>query len=308
MATTNQLNGRDLLAVVGVILIWGTNFVAMKVGLRSFTPFQLGAARYLFGVLPLIFFVPRPRLHWKWLLLYGLVQGVGQFGLLFFSLRVGMTAALASVLMQTQIFFTALFSFLLLAEKPDRRLVLGMLLAALGLGCFALNYVAPEVGTGGATTVLGFALCLGAASMWALSNILVKLIQQHLPDFDVLGFLAWCSMVPVLPFVLMSLLVDPPPAPLNWPSATLEGWLAVAYLGWAATIFASSLWTNLLKRHGPNKVAPFSLGIPVVGLASGMLLLGEQITTWQWAGIALTVSAIACVVLPGRLSLPLPAR
>ena len=73
----STLSGRDLLAAGLIVLIWGTNFVAMKIGLRSFTPFQLGAARYLFAMLPLILLVRAPRLHWKWLLLYGVCQGVG---------------------------------------------------------------------------------------------------------------------------------------------------------------------------------------------------------------------------------------
>jgi O-acetylserine/cysteine efflux transporter len=127
-----HLSGRELLAAACIVFIWGTNFVAMKIGLRSFTPFQLGAARYVFATLPLILLVRAPRLPWKWLLLYGLFQGVGQFGLLFVSLRIGMTAALASVLMQTQLFYTALFSFIVLTEKPGKPLLAGLALAALG--------------------------------------------------------------------------------------------------------------------------------------------------------------------------------
>jgi O-acetylserine/cysteine efflux transporter len=295
------LSGRDLLAAACIVLIWGTNFVAMKIGLRSFTPFQMGAGRYLFGMLPLIFFVRPPKLHWKWIVTYGLFQGVGQFGLLFVSLQVGMTAALASVLMQTQMFFTAMFSFIVLAEKPGRPLIAGMLLAAGGLGCFALNYVAPETSAANATTVIGFALCLGGASMWAASNIIVRLAQRENPDFNVLSFLVWCSAVPVLPFWMLSLLLDAPGTRLQWSAVPWQGWLTLAYLGWVATVLAYSMWTNLLKRHGANTVAPFSLGVPVVGLTSGMALLGEHISAWQWAGIIMTVLALACVILGARV-------
>jgi len=125
--TNNSLTGRDLAAALGVIVIWGLNFVAMKFALHDFTPFQLGAARYTLAVLPLIFFIRAPRLHWKWVLMYGLFQGVGQFGLLFTALKVGMTAALASVLMQTQVFFSALFGFVLLHEKLSRPLIGGLI-------------------------------------------------------------------------------------------------------------------------------------------------------------------------------------
>ena len=108
-APAAALGPRDLLSALAVVVLWGLNFVVMKWGLRSFTPFQLGVMRYLFAALPLVLFVRPPRLHWRWVLMFGLMQGVGQFGFLFVGLKVGMTAALASVLMQTQVFFTALF-------------------------------------------------------------------------------------------------------------------------------------------------------------------------------------------------------
>lgn len=93
------MRARDLLAALAVVVLWGVNFVAMKWGLRSFTPFQLGALRYLCAALPLVLLVQAPRLHWRWVLLFGAFQGVGQFGFLFVALQMGMTAALASVLL-----------------------------------------------------------------------------------------------------------------------------------------------------------------------------------------------------------------
>ena len=56
------------------------------------------------------------------------------------------------------------------------------------------------------------------------------------------------------------------------------------------------MWTALLKKHQANRVAPFSLGVPVVGLTAGVWLLGETINGWQWAGIALVIAALACVM------------
>jgi O-acetylserine/cysteine efflux transporter len=295
-----RLTGRDFAGVLCIVLVWGSVFVAMKIALEGFTPLQLGAARYVVGVLPLVFFVAPPRLHWKWVLIYGLVQGVGQFGLLFISLRVGMSAALASVLMQTHIFFTAFFSLLVLAEKPGKPLVWGMLLAAAGLVCFGLNYAGPWAGAAGGTTLAGFALCLGAASMWGASNIIVRLAQRETPRFDTFGFVVWSSVVPIVPFVLLSLLLDPPEAKLAWLNASALSWLAVAYIGWAAAILAFTLWNGLIRRHGANRIAPFSLGMPIVGLTTGMLLLGERITTLQWAGIALTLAALGVVLSGSR--------
>jgi O-acetylserine/cysteine efflux transporter len=290
---------RDLAAALGVVLIWGTNFIAMKVALRELTPFQLGAGRYLFALLPLLLFVRPPKLAVKWLLLYGLCQGIGQFGLLFLSLRIGMSAALASVLLQTQVFFTALFGFALLGEKVSRALKGALFLAACGLACFAANYLDSGAATG--STPAGFLLCVAAAAMWAASNIVVRGAQRSTPQFDVVPFMVWTSLVPIVPFVLLSLAFDPPGTHWNWRAISWGAWASLAYLGWCATILAYALWTGLLKRHPANRVAPFSLGVPVIGIAAGMLVLGDVITGWQWAGTALLISALAAVVFGPRL-------
>ncbi len=297
-----EFSGRDLAALAVVIVLWGLNFVVMKFGLRDFTPFQLGAARYVFAVVPLIFFLKPPPIARKWLFLFGLFQGVGQFGLLFFALRVGMTAALASVLLQTQVFFTALFGLVLLNERASRAQQAGMVLAALGLGCFLLNYVQPASlsGAGGSTTLAGLLLTLCAAAMWAASNIVARRVQQTSADYSPMAFVVWSSSVAVLPFIALALAFDPPDIRWQWLQARTSSWLAVAYLGWVATIMGYTLWTGLLKRHPANRVAPFSLGVPVVGLTTGMLVLGETVTLWQWGGIALLAGALGCVMLGGR--------
>jgi O-acetylserine/cysteine efflux transporter len=67
-----------------------------------------------------------------------------------------------------------------------------------------------------------------------------------------------------------------------------------------ATILGYAMWTRLLKRHPVNRVAPFSLGVPVVGISAGMLVLGDTITGWQWAGIALIVLSLMCTMFGGR--------
>lgn len=296
---TARLSGRDLAAALAVVVIWGVNFVAMKFALRDFTPFQLGTARFVFAALPLVLFIRPPAVPWQWVVLYGLFQGVGQFGILFLALKVGMTAALASVLLQTQVFFTALFGFVLLQERASRPLQAGMVLAALGLSCFAWNYVSPGGATTGDTTVAGFLLTLGAAAMWSISNIVARHVQKAAGNYSATAFVLWSSLIAVPPFMALSFVFDPEALRWQWLQASVSSWLAVAYLGWMATLLGYSLWTSLLKRHPANRVSPFGLGVPIVGLAAGMLVLGEVITPWQWVGIAFMVAALACVMLGG---------
>jgi O-acetylserine/cysteine efflux transporter len=134
--------------------------------------------------------------------------------------------------------------------------------------------------------------------MWAASNIVARTAQTANADFSALGFVVWTSIIPILPFVGLSSVFDAPSARLNWFSANLISIGAAAYLGLLGSILAYTLWTRLLKRHTANRVAPFSLGVPVVGLAAGMWLLGEQVSRWQWAGIVFVIAALGFSFLP----------
>lgn len=297
---STAFTGRDLLAALGVVIIWGLNFVAMKLSLQDFTPMQLGAARYVFAALPLVLLVKRPAVPWRWVVLYGLVQGVGQFGLLFLALKIGMTAALASVLMQTQVFFTAILAYFALHERLTRPLIGGLVWAGVGLLCFVLNFAGPGATAVAGVTLAGLLLNLCAASMWGSSNILARMLQRDAPGYDPLQFVVWSSLTPIVPFMLMSWWLDDAGSWERGLHASWQAWAGVAYLGWFATIAAYALWTGLLKRYPANRVAPFSLGVPVVGLVAGVSLLGEVISAWQGAGIACVIAALIYVMFLGR--------
>lgn len=295
-----------------IVCIWGMNFVVMKWGLREFTPFQLAAARFALASLPFMLFVGRPALPWRLLLLYGGLQGVGQFGFLFTALKVGMTASLASVLMQTQVFFTAMLGVLLLGERIGPAQRVGMVLAALGIVCFTMHFVAINpvntqtnglvgiktgLSTASDVTALGFLLALGAAASWAAANVVARHAQAANANYDPLQFVVWTSAVPVLPLLAMSALADSPDQHANWLKASVAAWAAAAYLALFATVWAYTMWTKLLKRHAASKVSPFGLAVPMVGLTAGTLLLGESISAWQWAGVACVAAALLATVL-----------
>lgn len=291
---------RDLIAAAAVVVIWGLNFVAMKVALREFTPFQLGTLRYVFAVLPLLFFVKPPALRLHWVLASGLAQ-LGQFAFLFMALSRGMTAALASVLMQTQVFFTTLLGVLLLHERLSGTMRAGLLFAALGLACFGANFLGGG-GATGAVTLAGLVLNLIAAAMWAVANVVARRAQIAQPEYDALELVVWMSLVPILPFAALSWAFDPAATHWSWVQASAQAWAAVAYLGWFATVVAYALWTWLLKRHATSKVAPFSLAVPLVGLVAGIALLGEHVSAWQWAGSACVLSACVASMLGPRIA------
>ena len=301
-SSSPSFRSADLLLALVVVVVWSVNFVVMKWGLRSLTPFQLGALRYMCAAFPLVFFIKPPQVHWRWVVLFGLLQGVGQFGFLFTALKVGMTASLASVILQTQVFFTAVWTWVLLRDKPSRPLVLGMAIAALGLGCLLINELRSG-GTGG-TTLVGLALVLCAAVSWACSNVVVRLAQKENARYDPVGFITWSSLMPILPFIGLSAWLDGNARQWldlqTWRNIPWLAWVSIAYLGWVATIVGYGLWTQLIQRYSANRVAPFSLCVPVIGLTTGMLVLGETVTGWQWAGAALVVMALVMVVWGGK--------
>jgi O-acetylserine/cysteine efflux transporter len=277
------LSGADWLGAAGVVVIWGLNFVVMKVGLRDLDPMLLGALRFTAASLPFLLFLPRPRLPWRFIATYGLAQGLGQFGFLFLGLKLGMPAGMASVVMQTQAFFTLLLAAPLLGERATRWQWAGLAVALAGL-----LVIGSAHGAGPADmTLVGFLLTLGAALMWALSNLVARRAAAH-GHYDALPFIAWSSLFPILPFFALATWTTGGPEALlaqlagaRWPA-----WLAVVYLALLATLLAYTLWTRLLQRHSAARVAPFSLLVPVVGLLAAGACLGEWPNGLQWVGTA----------------------
>jgi len=294
---------RDMAFALFIVVSWGLNFVVMKFGLAHLTPFQMGVARYLMAALPLVLLIRPHGLPAKWVLMYGIAQGIGQFGFLFTALKLGMTASLASVLMQTQVFFTALFGMLFLHERLRGVQWLGLGLAAAALACFATHFTSNHAAST-SVTLLAFVLNLCAAASWALSNVVARKAQEESGQYDPLAFVVWSSVVPIAPFIALSAWMDTGSVvkvAQSLLNAPLSAWLAAAYLGWIATIAAYAMWTALLKRHTANRVAPLSLGVPVVGIAAGMLILNESVSPWQWAGVVFVGAALVSVLFGERI-------
>lgn len=274
-----MMNMKDTLWALLVVLVWGVNFVIIRWGLTEIPPFLLATLRFGLAFFPAILWVRKPQLAWRWLVLYGLLNSFAQFGFLFWAMNVGMPAGLASVVHQSQVFFTLILSVWILQQRTRAAQWLGLLCAAMGLALMAYGR-----GTGqGHMTGLGLALNLSGALAWASGNIVVAKIRSagHTPD--ALGLVVWSSWVPIIPFAALSWILEseqyPDSAQLSWHSV-----VSVLYLAWVATLLGYALWSRLLGRYEPNRVAPFSLLVPVVGLVSASWAFGEQLNLWQWVG------------------------
>ncbi|MEU4102290.1 EamA family transporter [Streptomyces tanashiensis] len=288
-----------------VAAVWGVNFVVIEIGLDHFPPLLFSALRFLVAALPAVFLVGRPKVAWDgvspartelraWgrIVGVGLVLGVAKFGLLFTGMDLGAPAGLSSLVLQAQAVFTALFAFAALGERPGRLKVLGMAVALAGIGVAAVD-------EGGSGPSAGFALVIAAAACWGVSNVLTR---KAAPP-DALNFMVWVSTVPVLPLLALSLLLEGPERDL----AALRGldWTGVGvivYVAWITTVFGFGAWAWLLRRHPASSVAPFSLLVPVFGMSSAALFLGEPVTPLRWCAAALLVGGVALTSLaPGRV-------
>ncbi|WP_028231443.1 EamA family transporter [Paraburkholderia mimosarum] len=287
------MSPKDLLLAMVVVLAWGVNFVVIKVGLHGVPPLLLGALRFMLAAFPTVLFVKRPKMPLRWLIAYGATISLGQFAFLFTAMYVGMPAGLASVVLQAQAFFTLGFAALFLHERFHAQNVIGLLTAAAGLALIGLE------STGAAAqgmTIAGFLLTLCAACMWALGNIITKKVGK----VDLVGLVVWGSLVPPLPFLLLSYWMEGPQRigqALAGIGMTSVG--AIVYLAFVATLLGYSLWSRLLSKYPASQVAPFSLLVPIVGLASASLLLGERLTAAEIGGAVLVMGGLAVNVFGG---------
>ncbi|WP_099902953.1 EamA family transporter [Streptomyces sp. TLI_171] len=292
---------RHIALAVLIAAVWGLNFVLIEVGLDDFPPLLFCALRFTVVALPAVFLVGPPRVARRWVLGVGLTLGVVKFGLLFLGMHAGMPAGLSSLVLQGQAGFTALFAAGLLRERPGRLRTAGLAVAFAGIALAALDHgVHGPVGA--------FALLLCAAAAWGLANVLTR---KAAPP-DALRWMVWVSAVPPLPLLGLSLLVEGPDA--DWAALRGISWAGVGvvlYVGLVSTLFAFVAWSYLLRRYDASVVAPYSLLVPVFGMSSAALLLGERFSALAGAATVLVIAGIGLGAVPatawGRLR-TLPRR
>ena len=281
---------RHIALAVLLAFVWGLNFVFIRLALTDFPPLLLAALRFTFAALPVVL-LPRPPVSWPTLIAIGATLFVGQFGLLFPAMAVGMPPGLASIGLQLQAFITILIAAVALGERPSRRQLAGAALAFAGLAL-----VATTVGANG-VTLAGFLLLLGAAACWASGNVLLR----RAGPAEMLPLISWLSVVPILPLFALSLAIEgPAEIAAGLASATWLSLGSLAYIVVVSTIFGYAAWGHLLKLYPAAVAAPFSLLVPISGTLSSALILGERFGPLRLAGMALILIGLGVLVMPRR--------
>lgn len=286
---------KDILIACFVAVLWGTNFIVIKYSLLTLPPMLMGALRFLLASLPAIFLVPRPKIPWKYLLAFSMLYLFGQFIFLFFAMDMGMPAGLASLLMQSHIFFTLIFSYLFFKERAKPPQVLGIGIAAVGLICIG------HASYQGHMPLIGFLLTLIASILLALGNIVTRNIAQR-ENINIVHFVIWANIIPIVPYFLLSVLFDGIDTIQNALLAIdVITILSLLYQAIFSTIIGFTLWSYLFKHYSPNQIVPYGLLIPVFGLLAAYLLLGETLSYGQQLGAALLMAGLFINVFSSQI-------
>jgi O-acetylserine/cysteine efflux transporter len=284
------MSPRDILLALAVVFAWGVNFVAIRWAVDEVAPLLVTGLRYFFAAVPAVFFVKRPQVRWQILVGYGLAIGVGQFGLLFLSIKLGMPAGLASLVVQLQAFFTMALAMLFLGERPSPIQWVGAAIAFAGIGVIGFERLE-------GAALLPLLLTVGAGAFWGVGNIVTKRAGK----VDMMGFVIWSALVVPLPMLALSLIFEPGAIPAAVQNVTWVGGSSIVFVAYAGTVFGYAAWSMLLSRYPAGVVAPFSLLVPIAGIGSAALLLGETVTPIEVAGSALVFAGLLVNVFGPRL-------
>jgi O-acetylserine/cysteine efflux transporter len=279
---------RHNLLAASVALLWGVNFVAIDIGLETFPPLLFVALRFALTAFPAVLLVRRPAVAVRWIVAVGFFLSVGQFGLLFVAIHIGMPAGLSSLVIQLQAVFTIALAIAFLGERPARVQLAGAVVAFAGLAVIA-------AGRAQSVPLGAVLLVVGAAASWGVSNICTRVARPS----EGFAFLIWASLVGPIPLTGLSFAFEGSSSmahaftSLGWPAL-----LSLLYVVVVATLFGFGAWTWLLARHSASDVAPFSLLAPVAALVSTWLARGEQPTAAELAGGIVILAGLALAVVP----------
>ena len=289
-----------------VAFIWGVNFTFIAWALESFPPLMLTALRFFFTAVPLALFLKPPKFN-RTLFIYAIGTFVMQYAFVFTAMHLGASAGLTALLLQVQIFITVLLAYIILGESVSRMQIIGMLVGVLGLGVIALNL-------GGDMPLVGFICILIAAIGWSFGNIASKQASTQQSTSNIataspvnsnnkasnrtsalsaLSLVVWGGLIACIVLTLSSLLFENEAWTLaTFTQASFKSWLSLGFIVYVSTLIGFGLWAHLLSQNIASKVMPFALLVPVFGMATSVLLIGEVVTWWKMLAMVLILSGL----------------
>ncbi|WNZ80817.1 EamA family transporter [Pseudomonas sp. E141] len=276
---------KPLHVVLAVLItaIWGVNFSVIKLGLATVDPFILAGIRFSLCALPAIFFIRKPEVPWRYIIGYGLVFGIGLWGVVNLGIKAGLSAGIASLVLQFSAFFTILLGGWVVKEALTRFQVLGMLIALAGLLCIIKI-------SDGSVSLTGVLLVLVGAASWSVANIINKKASTK----DVFGFLVWSSAFAPIPLFALDYAVNGSAGYTALVSqVNTTAVLSILFQVYPNTLFAYWIWNSLLKTYPVSTVAPLSLLVPIFGMLGSVVVFNESVPVSKVLAVVLIVLGLA---------------
>ncbi|SFK22025.1 EamA family transporter [Methylocapsa palsarum] len=280
----------DILSALIAALALGLAFIAIKIGVAEAPPMLLTALRFTFAAFPAVCFVSPPKARISIVALYGLLIGVGQFGLLFLAIGRGMPVGLASLVIQLQAFVTVLLAWAALGERPSAVQVTAAAVALAGIALIGSARL-------GSASLGPFLMVVAASLCWGVGNLVGKIAGR----IDMFAFTIWSSLASPLPLLGLSLWVDGRDGLHALTHPTLVLALCVAGLAYGGTLIGFGLWSRLLSHYPAGQIAPFALLIPVIGMIAGRIVFLEPLSRIEMAGALLVMAGLTFNVFGERL-------
>ncbi|MEM5365272.1 EamA family transporter [Paraburkholderia azotifigens] len=280
-----------------VTFVWGINFPITKLGLNSMDPFVLTGVRFALAAIPLVFFIRRPSVHFGYVAAYGLIFGVGMWGAINYGIAAGVAPGIASLIIQLSAFFTMFWGALLFRETLRPAQWIGAVVVLLGL---AGIFLAQK----GAHEIFGIALIVLSAVSWSVGNVIIKKSGVK----EIFSFMVWASLFPPIPLLTGTWLVEGAhPFVVTWKNMNGIALFSLVFQVYLATHFSYWGWNSLMKLYPVSTVAPLSLMIPVFGIVTSILLIGEQVHPIELVSIVVIIAGLA-IGMYRRGKAPVSAR
>ncbi|EPS3420119.1 EamA family transporter [Vibrio fluvialis] len=288
------MQGRDLLLIISVMAIWGFNFSMIKLGVSEMDPLLIAAARFFCATFPIIFFVRKPNVQWRYLMAYGLVFGTGIWGMASCSITFGLSSGMASVLLQTDVLTTVLVGVLLYKEVISARMAAGIVVSVVGL-------VVSIIYTNGNVTLAGVVFIMISAICWPLAGVIVRKSGTR----SAFAFNIWGMLFAPLPLVALSVGMN------GWDvlSTTYQqwnsnAWISVLFQAYPTTVFGYWVWNKMVLKYLMSQLAPMTLLVSVFALLSGYAIYDEQLSLAQWVSCSTFLLGIGLVLYPQNKKQP----
>jgi O-acetylserine/cysteine efflux transporter len=213
-------------------------------------------------------------------------------------IKAGMTAGLASLISQVQVFFSIFFAAILLKEMPSLIQIIGAMVSFIGIGLVAFHLDA-EV------TFSGFLFIIGASISWGLGNLVTKKLRH----VNMMALVVWGSFVACFPLLLCSILFEGLQSiKTSMQDITWLGVSSILYIVYISTWVGYGVWNKLVRDYPIATITPFTLLVPIVGMLSSVLLVGEPLQSWKIVAGLLVIAGLCINILGARFSLKVPMK